>query len=127
MRWCVSFRYEHTPIGGEGETGGLPVSYYFQFPKQVFGGDSSVCCSKCFDFTGHVEPADANAAGEHFHQCYTAMTKLGFLIDDEFVLSWQETKSDDEVLAKRFGLHPAKTWPRLRSGFTRRTGLFFVP
>ena len=72
---CLSFRT--TRVGDQ--TSGSGVEYIFQFPEQVFGG-AEVCCSSCLEMRPAIDPADANALGEHFFQCYCAMSALGFSI-----------------------------------------------
>ena len=82
---------------GDSRRHGFAVQYHFEFSKQVFGGDSNVCCSPCLEFKFLVDPVDANAVGQHFWLCYKALIKIGFKL--EFVLNDQMERSDD-VLAK---------------------------
>ncbi len=85
---CATFRRSKE---GNLETGSI-VTYYFSHPKQVFGGES-VCCSPCHKLPFNVDPSDADAVGNHFHKCYQALAKIGFLI--EFVIvhidDWDDT------------------------------------
>lgn len=90
---CISFAQTRE---GSQESGSA-VEYYFQFPKQVFGGDANVCCSSCTELKFVVDPEDATALGEHFHQSYEAMAKLGFPI--QFGVMHQEDWPDS-ALAK---------------------------
>ena len=91
---CFYFKPTRNTDDGQNQ---FLVKYYFEFPKQVFGGDSNVCCSPCLEFKFLIDPVDANAVGQHFFLCYKALTKIGFLL--EFVLNNQMERSDD-VLAK---------------------------
>jgi hypothetical protein len=92
MTECLAFKA--TCYGDQ--TSGTAVEYYFQFPEQAPGG-ADMCSSSCLDIRPAIDPADANALGEHFFLCYRAMSALGYLI--QFHL-WHASDWPDDAIAR---------------------------
>jgi len=40
-----------------------------------------VCYSPCFVVPSAVDPTDADALRKHFHECFEALAKIGFLFE----------------------------------------------
>ena len=75
---CISFRRAH--VETDIETSSV-IRYLFQYHKQVFPGEASVCCSPCLSLELPLDPGDANVMGEHFRKCYQSLAAVGLLVE----------------------------------------------
>jgi len=93
----------------------------FQHNKQVFGGSSNVCYSPCFVVPSAVDPTDADALRPHFHECFEALAKIGFLF--ELVIVHIDDLSD-RAIAEAWWATAGKDRPTFQHWVAKGIGLF---